>query len=333
MIFDSPYFLLALVPIAGAIVQLVWWRKKKCQPALHFSSQRLVRELPKTVWQSLFWLPDALRFLALVCFAIALARPQMLGAAENDDSDGIDIVLAFDISASMRAADFQPNDRLHVAKKSISELIKQRTNDRIGLVVFSGEAATWAPLTLDYSLLAQLLEEVEIGMLPDGTAIGSAIATGVNRLRESDAKSRVIVLLTDGDNNSGNITPKKAAELAKELGIRIYTILIGRGGEVPYPAGRDLFGRITYRNTVIPTNPALMKELASMTGGDAYDASDKEELDASLSSVLDSLEKTRLEAAGPVAPRTELFPYFVFAGLLFVALELLLSSTRLARYP
>jgi Ca-activated chloride channel family protein len=333
MIFDSPWLLLLLVPIALSVAFLVWRRVTHREPGLHFSSQRLVGGLPATIWINLRWLPETLRALALVSFAIALARPQMLGAAENEDSEGIDIVLAIDTSASMKAADFQPNDRMFVAKKSIGELIKQRTNDRVGLVVFSGEAATWVPLTLDYSLLTQLLEEVETGMLPDGTAIGSAIATSTNRLRDSEAKSRVIVLLTDGDNNAGNVTPKKAAELAQKLGIKIYTILIGKGGAVPYPAGRDLFGRVMYREQVIPTNPALLEEIAKITGGAAYRATDKAELDEKLSAVLDELEKTRLEAAGPVAPREELFPYFVFAGLLLIAIEILLGTTRLWRYP
>lgn len=333
MIFDSPWFLLALAPIAAVLAYVIWLRVSHKEPGLHFSSAKLIGGLPQTIWVNLAWLPDVLRGLALIAFAIALARPQVLGAAENEDTEGIDIVLAFDTSASMKAADFQPNDRMFVAKKSIADLIKQRTNDRIGLVVFSGEAATWVPLTNDYSLLTQLLEEVETGMLPDGTAIGSAIATAVNRLRESEAKSRVVVLLTDGDSNAGSITPKKAAEMAKELGIKVFTILIGRGGSVPYPAGKDLFGRPIYREQVIPTNPALMKEIASLTGASAYQATDKDELDKNLSAVLDELDKTKLEAAGPVAPRHELFPYFVFAGLLLIALEIILGTTRLWRYP
>lgn len=333
MIFDSPWFLLALIPIAVVLAYVVWLRASHRSPGLHFSSEKLVADLPKTIWASIAWLPDALRACALLCFAIALARPQMLGAAQNQDTEGIDIVLAFDTSASMRAADFQPNDRMFVAKKSIADLIKQRTNDRIGLVVFAGEAATWVPLTIDYSLLTQLLDEVEVGMLPDGTAIGSGLATAVNRLRDSDAKSKVIIVLTDGDNNSGNITPKKAAEMAKELGVKVYTILIGRGGAVPYPAGKDLFGRVMYRQQVFPVNPELLKEIASITGGDAYRANDKDELDKNLSSVLDTLDRSRLEAAGPVAPRTEMFPYFVFAGLLLIALEIILGTTRLWRYP
>lgn len=333
MIFDSPWFLLALVPIVAVLAYVIWLRVAHKEPGLHFSSAKLIGGLPQTIWVNLAWLPDVLRGLALIAFAIALARPQVLGAAENEDTEGIDIVLAFDTSASMKAADFQPNDRMFVAKKSIADLIKQRTNDRIGLVVFSGEAATWVPLTNDYSLLTQLLEEVETGMLPDGTAIGSAIATSVNRLRESEAKSRVVVLLTDGDSNAGSITPKKAAEMAKELGIKVFTILIGRGGSVPYPAGKDLFGRSIYREQVIPTNPALMKEIASITGAQSYQATDKDELDKNLSSVLDELDKTKLEAAGPVAPRHELFPYFVFVGLLLIALEIILGTTRLWRYP
>ncbi|MCK6552775.1 VWA domain-containing protein, partial [Myxococcota bacterium] len=319
--------------VLGVALNLVWRRRAQREPGLVFSSTRLVDGLPRTFWARAWWLPDALRVLALVCFVVALARPQKVGEAEAEDAEGIDIVLTLDTSCSMRAADFQPNDRMFVAKKSISEFIKQRTNDRIGLVVFAGEAASWVPLTLDYTLLAQLLDEVDTNMLPDGTAIGSAIGTALNRLRESDAASRVIVLLTDGDNNRGSISPKQAAALAKELGVKIYTILIGRGGAVPVPAGKDLFGRVVYEERVIPTNPALLEELASTTGGAAYKATDKAELDRQLGNVLDSLDKTRLEAQAFSAPKDELFPWLVGLGLVLLALELALGSTRLWRYP
>jgi Ca-activated chloride channel family protein len=200
-------------------------------------------------------------------------------------------------------------------------------------VVFAGEAASWVPLTLDYSLLVDLLDEVHVGMLPDGTAIGTAIATALNRLRDSDAQSRVVVLLTDGDNNKGSITPKRAAEFAKTLDIQVYTILIGRGGEVPFPAGQDLFGRDVFRNQVIPTNPALLEDIAQKTGGKAYVAKDGEELDERLSEVLDTLEKTQLENTTFTTPREELFSWFVALAIALLALELLLSATRLRRFP
>jgi Ca-activated chloride channel family protein len=329
----SPLYLLSLVPVGMAAVYLVWRRRAAKDPALKFSSKRLVSDLPETTWSRLHFLPDLLRVVALVLVAVSLARPQAMGPPAENQAEGIDIVLALDTSCSMRAADFQPNDRIFVAKKSVVEFVKKRTNDRIGLVVFAGEAASWAPLTLDYSLLAQLLDEVDTSMLPDGTAIGSAIGTALNRLRESDATSKVIVLITDGDNNSGSISPKAAAEMAKSLGVKIHTILIGKGGAVPFPAGKDLFGRPVFREEYVATNPQLLKDISQMTGGESYVASDKKELDDHLSDVLDKLDTSRLEAASYSTPRDELFPYLLGAALGLLALELLLGSTRLWRYP
>lgn len=331
--FGSPWFLLGLVLIALQIGYLVWRRRTGRDPAFRFSSGRLVADLPSTIWVRLHWLPDALRTLALTLIVLALARPQVYGDPEKDETEGIDIVMTLDTSCSMRAMDFKPKDRMFVAKKSIAEFVNKRTNDRIGLVVFGGEAASWAPLTLDYSLLIELLDEVEVGMLPDGTAIGSAIGTALNRLRESDAQSRVVVLLTDGDSNAGNISPRKSAEFAKELGVRVYTILIGRGGPVPFPVGKDPFGRVVTREQTIPTNPELLKEIAQSTGGEAYAAKSGSELDARLNEVLDSLERSRLENTAFSTPKEELFPYFVFLAFLVLAIELLLSSTRLRRFP
>jgi Ca-activated chloride channel family protein len=333
VVIASPLYLFALVPVCVAAGYLVWRRATQREPALKFSSRRLVEKLPETFWARFHFLPDVLRLMALILVGLALARPQAMGPPSEDKAEGIDIVLALDTSCSMRAADFQPNDRIYVAKKSVMEFVKKRTNDRIGLVVFAGEAASWAPLTLDYSLLAQLLEEVDVSMLPDGTAIGSAIGTALNRLRESDAKSKVIVLITDGDNNAGSISPKAAADMAKSLGVKVYTILIGKGGAVPFPAGKDLFGRPVFREQYVATNPQLLKDIASITRGESYVASDKNELDQHLSDVLDKLDTSRLEAASYSAPRAELFPYLLAAGLVLIALEMLLSATRFRRYP
>jgi Ca-activated chloride channel homolog len=222
---------------------------------------------------------------------------------------------------------------MFVAKKSIEEFILRRESDRIGLVAFAGQAASWVPLTLDYSLIGRMLAEVEVGMIEDGTAIGNAIATSLNRLRDSDAESKVVVLLTDGDNNAGTISPNKAADFAKKLGIKVFTILIGRGGPVPFPAGKDLWGRPIFQKQTVPTNPALLEDIASKTGGEAYRAVDKSELDAKLDEVLDTLERTRIESTAQARPYAELFPYFVLIALAFLALELTLVSTRFGRFP
>lgn len=333
--FDSPRFLWALVLVAGVAVYLVWRRRTRRDPALKFSSARLWQALPPSTWAKLAWLPDALRIAALALLVVALARPQQVGQALPDETEGIDIVVALDTSGSMLAADFQPRNRMAVAKRSIADFINERSVDRIGLVVFAGQAATWVPLTLDYSLLANLLDDVDVGMLPDGTAIGSALGTALNRLRESEAASRVIVLVTDGANTAGAgaITPKQAAQFAKELGVKVFTILIGRGGEVPFPAGQDMFGRPVFRNQVMRTDPVLLKSIADTTGGAAYVAKDSQELDEKLTEVLDTLERTRLENTISTVPKDELFPFFVLAGLALMALEALLSTTRLRRFP
>ena len=328
----APWFLMGLVPVALAGVYLLRRRQLRLDPALTFSSTGLVRQLPRTLWVRAAWVPDAARIGALAAIVVALARPQEVGSPEMDESQGIDIVLALDTSGSMRAADFQPRDRMAVAKRAIADFVKERATDRIGLVVFGGEAASWIPLTLDYSLLLQMLDEVEVGMLPDGTAIGSAVGTAVNRLRESSAASRVVVLLTDGDNNAGHLSPRKAAELARELGVRVYTSLIGRGGPVPFPAGNDLFGRPVFQEVEVPTDPALLEDIARITGGEAYIARDSEALDRGLSRVLDDLDKTRVESS-VAPPKAELFPWAVAIAFALLALELLLGATRMRRFP
>ena len=331
--FATPSAFGLFVLVAAVVALLVWRRKKHRDPAFTFPSIALTEGLPSTLWSRLAWLPDALRIGALALFIVALARPQVLGTAEDEEAEGIDIVLALDTSCSMQAADFQPNDRMHVAKASIAQFVQSRTVDRIGLVVFAAEAATWVPLTLDYPLMVDLVDEVEVGLLPDGTAIGSAIGTALNRLKDSKAASRVVVLVTDGDNNSGNISPKKAAEFAKDLGVRVYTILIGRGGPVPFPRGKDIFGRVVYREQVVPTDPELLAEIARISGGEAYRAQDGEELDARLVEVLDALERSRLESGISAPPKDERFGFFVGAGLVLVLLEVLLSATRMRRFP
>jgi Ca-activated chloride channel family protein len=329
----SPWFLLGLLPVLGLAVRAVRRRRRREAPAMMFPSAQLVAGLPRTPWARLEAAPDAARLLALAALVVALARPQRVGTPTPGETEGIDVVVALDTSGSMQAADFQPRDRMFVARQSLAAFVQKRSTDRIGLVVFAGEAATWVPLTLDYSMLVDLLDEVQVGMLPDGTAIGSAIGTALNRLRASAARSKVIVLLTDGDSNAGSISPRKAAELAKELGVKIFTILVGRGGPVPFPAGKDVFGRPVFREQVVPINPALLEELAATTGGAAYTAKDGEELDARLAAVLDTLERTRIETTARSAPRDELFAPLVALALALVALELALRATRLRRFP
>ena len=333
MSFGQPWFFLGAVPVVLAAWVLARRARRQLDPALTFSSLALVDGLPDSPWARLAWVPDGLRLLALLAMVVALARPQWVGEAGAESARGIDIVVALDTSGSMRAADFEPRNRMAVAKRAVADFVKQRRTDRIGLVVFGGEAATWVPLTLDYALVGELLSEVETGMLPDGTAIGSAIGTAVNRLRESDAASRVVVLITDGDNNAGNLSPRKAAQLAEELGVRVYTILIGRGGPVPFPSGTDLFGKPVFREVVVPTDPELLASIAEITGGAAYVAEDSAALDRRLSDVLDALDRSRLDSEIVEPPKEELFPLVLALAALLLGAERLLSSTRLRRFP
>jgi Ca-activated chloride channel family protein len=331
--FALPWAFLGFIPVGLLGAHRYWQKRKKAKPLLSYSSLSLFKDIPKTWVVKIAWLPTVLRFLALTLIVFALARPQLIGEPEAEDAQGIDIVMAIDTSCSMRAADFKPKDRMFVAKKSINEFILGRSNDRVGLVVFAGEAASWVPLSLDYSLITRMLDEVEVGMIEDGTAIGTAIATALNRLRSSEAKSRVVILLTDGDNNSGTISPSKAADFAKELGIKVYTILIGKGGPVPFPAGKDIWGQTVFQNRTMATNPQLLKEIAEKTGGQAYRAQDKDELDAKLQDVLDSLETSSLESTAKLRPYAEFFPHAIFLALFLLGLEILLANTRLRRFP
>ena len=202
----------------------------------------------------------------------------------------------------MRAADFEPENRLHVAKEVLKDFIGRRRSDRIGLVVFAGDAWTQAPLTLDQGILRDLVDRLRFGVIEDGTAIGNAVATAVNRLRESEARSKVVILITDGDNNAGNVSPQEAAGMAKALGIRVFPILVGKGGLVPYPVGVDFFGETVYERREFPVNPELLKQIAETTGGAYTDATDRETLEHGLQAVLDRMEKTRIFEVGGRQP-------------------------------
>lgn len=324
--FHSPWFLLLLVPAFACVVLAIAGRRV---PMFSYSYTGFTGGLPQSLAETL---RPAVLFLAGVglCFVIlAAARPQSDDPAGADYSEGIDIVFTLDISGSMEAADFKPNNRLFVAKEVLAEVIQERKSDRIGLVVFSGEAYTQVPLTLDYNVLINLLADVRTGVIADGTAIGDALGTAINRLRDQTSKTRVIILLTDGDNNAGSLPPLEAATIAQELGMQIYTILIGKDGPVPFPAGRDLFGKTVYNQVNVPINPALLEEIAKKTNALYFRAEDRESLRRTLRSALDHQEKTRFEEAG-TAPRRELFVPFLIFGLLALFIERLLRWTRYA---
>ena len=325
------FWLLLLVPLVGA---WSFWTARRRVAALRYPVAQVLSAggpgLRSLLRQGL----PLLRMAAVTLAVVALARPQTVGARVRDLSvEGIDIMIALDLSTSMEAGDFRPQNRIYVAKETLNEFISSRVNDRIGLVVFAGAAYTQAPLTLDYGVLREVVKQLRTRVLEDGTAIGDALAVSLNRLRDSDAKSKVVILITDGDNNAGRISPIDAAAMAKALKVPVFTILVGKGGKVPFPDGTDLFGNTSYRDLDIAVNPALLQQISKMTGGEYYRATDRESLRAGLSAVLDRLDKSKLLEGGASANYKEEFPPFLLAAFLCAGLELLLRSTVLRVFP
>lgn len=288
--FAEPWFLLLLLLIP---LLAVWrWRFRRRDPAVLFADA--AGWFGGTTWRTrLDRLLRLAPWAALGLLAVALARPQS-GTREIDvRSEGIDIVVVIDASGSMRAEDFQPNNRLYVARQVASQFVEGRTGDRIGVVVFAGEAFTQCPLTLDQGVLNELINSIDFGIQPDATAIGSAIATAVNRLRKSEARSKVVILLTDGRNNAGAIDPLTAADAAAALGVRIYTIGVGVQGEAPYPVDDPLFGR-RYVRQPSEVDDATLRKIADKTGGLYFRATSSEALKA-IYGRIDKLEKTTVQ--------------------------------------
>jgi len=284
--------------------------------------------MPRALRERLRNVPLALRLAALALFVVALARPQAVSSKENVSTEGIDIVLLLDISGSMLAEDFTPN-RLVAAKQVAEEFVDGRTNDRIGLVIFSAESFTQCPLTTDYPVLRSLLREVKNGMIADGTAIGLALANGVNRLKDSQAKSKVMILLTDGVNNRGEIDPITAAKIAATYNIRVYTVGVGAQGEAPYPVETP-FG-VQRRLIPVDLDEKTLTAVAGMTGGKYYRATDNRKLKA-IYREIDQLERSKIEVTA-YKRYTELFYNWLAAGLLLLFVEIGVSSTVLRKIP
>jgi Ca-activated chloride channel family protein len=330
--FNNPEALWGLLLVPLLLVQA--WRERRARARLRFSAAHVFARGGKGLRTYLLPLLPLLRAAAVTAAILAIARPQGRDSRVRDLSvEGIDIVVALDLSTSMEAGDFRPQNRLHVAKEVLTEFLANRVNDRIGLVVFAGAAYTQAPLTLDYGVLKEVIKQLRTRVLEDGTAIGDALATSLNRLRDSEAKSRVVVLITDGDNNAGKISPMDSANMAQALKVPIYTILVGKGGKVPFPQGTDLFGNTVWRETEIPINPELMQDIADRTGGEYYRATDPEGLRQGLQKVLDSLERSKLMEGGASATYREEFHPFLLAAFGLAALELLLRATFLRVFP
>ena len=328
MTFFNPnyiYLLLLLIPL------MAWYilRLRKKQASLQVSSSEAFN-VPKANTLKVYMrhLPFVLRMAALALIILILARPQSTDNWDKRSTEGIDIMMAIDISGSMMAEDLKPN-RLEAAKSVAATFINGRPNDNIGLVVFSGESFTQCPLTIDHAVLLNLFKDIHSGMIEDGTAIGLGIANAVSRIKDSQAKSRVIILLTDGVNNKGEIAPVTAAEIAQTFGIRIYTVGVGTRGEAPYPY-QTPFG-IQYRNVPVDIDEPALKQIASITGGQYFRATDNASLRA-IYQEIDQLEKTKISVQQYSKKQEEYLPLslLVFALLLF---EILVRNTWLRNIP
>ncbi len=323
---DHPGFLILLLLLPF----LLWYLGQKDSGRIRFSDLSIGRQLVPSFWvKSLPFLTFA-RFLVVVLMIFALARPQSSHSREQITSEGIDILLILDISGSMRAEDFKPDNRLHAAKAVIHDFLDNRKNDRIGLVVFAGESFTQCPLTLDYRVLGDLLLNVEIGMLEDGTAIGDALANATNRLRHSTTKSKIAILLTDGENNAGTIDPLIAAQAAKALNIKVYTIGMGKeeGAFIPYHD--PIFG-LQYSRTRTYVDEETLKEIAEITEGRYFRATDNRKL-SEIYEEINQLETTKIEVTEYIRYK-ELAAYPLLLATLLLTLEIVLSNTRLRKIP
>ena len=328
MEFAHPKILWALAVLVPMTANYVW-RTLQGGSTVGLSTVESLRRAPKTLRRYMRHLPFVLRCAAVAMVITALARPQSAEHNTRTDAEGIDIVMAIDVSTSMLARDFNP-DRITAAKEVAAEFVAARPADRIGLVVFAGESLTQSPLTTDRATLQTLLARIRSGIIEDGTAIGNGLATSVNRLRESEAKSKVIILLTDGVNNLGQISPLMAAQIAKEYGIRVYTIGVGKRGKAPYPA-IDIFGNTSFVEIEVEIDEDILRQIADETGGKYFRATDKRKL-KEIYDEIDSLEKSKVEISEFTVLHEE-FLRFALAALVLLALEFLTKALILNRLP
>ncbi len=327
--FEDPWNLILLL-----IIPLwIFFHQRRQRGALLFSGLQTLRSLPRKGTAPASWGPLLLRSTALLLLIVALARPQSGRTSTEVLTEGIDILLTLDTSGSMEALDFEVEgkriNRLAVVKKVVAKFIEGREHDRMGMVVFAGNAYTQCPLTLDRGVLLTLLDRVEIGPAGDGTAIGSALATAVKRLKDSPAKSKVVILLTDGRNNTGKIDPETAAKLAKSYNIKVYCIGAGTKGPAPFLVDSFFGKRYVYQNVDI--DEGTLKMIAETTGGQYFRATDTEGLKA-IYEKIDAMEKTKVEVK-EYSEYTEQFPYFLVPGLLFLGIEVVLGNTLWRKIP
>ena len=329
--FAHPWVLLLLL-----LIPLLAWLKGKFggTAGVTFSNTAMLAKIGNRRRSRAGAFLAGLTYVALAFFIVALARPQLGRVTTRVQATGVDIMLVLDVSRSMLAEDFtignRRANRIDAVKLVTQQFIRERPNDRIGLVAFAGRPYLVSPLTLDHDWLIRNLERLRIGLVEDGTAIGSAIASAANRLKDKEAKTKLIVMLTDGDNNAGKVQPLTAAEAAKALGIRIYTIGAGTEGEAPFPLTNQ-FGRTVYRNVLVKFDEKTLQEIAAMTSGQYFRATDTNSL-RTIFGEIDKLEKSKVEVE-KTAQYRDLFMWFLIPGLACLALEILLSQTVWRRLP
>lgn len=333
MEFVNPACLLLLLLLVPYGIWFFLLRGKR-EPSMQIPSLEAYQHAPKSLRQRLMWLPFALRALCFALIVIVLARPQTTNSWNDSEVEGIDIMLAMDVSTSMLAMDFKPN-RVEAARMVATDFVSRQKNDNIGLTIFAGEAFTQCPLTTDHNALLQMFTNISCdlpatGMIDDGTAIGMGIANAVSRLQESSAKSKVVILLTDGSNNMGEISPLTAAEMAKALGIRVYTIGVGTNGTAtfPYPLPG---GGVSYTRMPVEIDTNMLKEIASLTGGKFYRATNNKELERIYEDI-SKLEKSRIMVTN-YTKHHEAYHIFALMALIALLLELLLANTVLRKIP
>lgn len=320
-------WLLALVPL---LIAYYVWRSMQGGASIVVSNTDSLRSAPRTLRYYLRHLPMVLRAAVMVLIIVASARPQTVETETKSTAEGIDIVMAVDISSSMLARDFKP-DRLTAAKEVATQFVANRPGDRIGLVVFAGEAFTQSPLTTDQASVQTLLARLRSGVVDDGTAIGNGLATAVNRLRESDSNSKVIILLTDGVNNSGHVAPVTVAEIAQEMGIKVYTIGVGSNGTAPYPI-IDEYGRVVdVVETKVEIDEKILKDIADKTGGTYFRATDRTSLEQ-IYDEINSMEKNKVEVFEYVHVHEEFLVYVLWAVALLL-FEFIVKYILLKRIP
>ncbi len=318
------FLLLLLIPY------IVWYilKRKNNEAAIQVSDTHVYEHAPKSYKNYLLHVPFILRVLALILLIIVLARPQTTNSWQNSEVEGIDIMLAVDVSTSMLAEDLKPN-RLEAAKDVAATFINGRPNDNIGITLFAGESFTQCPLTVDHSVLLNLIKDVKCGLIEDGTAVGMGIANAVTRLKNSKAKSKVIILLTDGTNNRGDISPLTAAEIAKSFGIRVYTIGVGTNGMAPYPY--PVGGTVQYVNLPVEIDEKTLTQIAGITDGNYFRATSNSKLEEVYKEI-DKLEKTKLNVK-EYSKRQEEYRLFAWVAFICILLEILLRNSILKKIP